>query len=522
MSFAPLALAIMQQKRKNVVNPLTLRGYSVRKLSSTYTGYCMEVRRSSDDTTLNIGFRNGVLDTFMLLTFVGAGSGYVRTWYDQSNNPINAVQTTNASQPRIVLNGILDVQNNIPAIYFNNTWLELETPIVGDNDFSTFTVITKNTGATNAFGIATKVAGANGPYSIHLYKLSGIEYVYCCNTKMSSYIIDSAVFQPHLYANLAIDYVNHLYKDGAFKILNNPGGTFPYNFDLIGKRGNDLMDGWLQEILWWQEGIENREDIELNITNFYNLPFNTTIPGQEITNFLNITGITDETIIDAIQTLYDSLVSNGLWNKFVAIYPFVGGSADTHKYNLKDPRDDDSAYRLTFYGGITHGSTGATPNGSTGYADTHLSGYNLYKTSLHLSYYSRTSVGNANQRDIGNGDIFVAMIIRFTNGLFYSQLGGNVTVSNSNTKGFFIVSKSTPGKVSAYRNDSVLMNEVTTTDVNPGNQTMYLFAGKWNTIQGFSTKECAFASIGYGLTPTEAGIFNTIVQTFQTALGRNV
>ena len=59
--------------------------YSVRRLSSTYTGDAMKVRRSSDDTIQDIGFNSsGNLDTSALLSFVGGGDGHVVRWYSQS------------------------------------------------------------------------------------------------------------------------------------------------------------------------------------------------------------------------------------------------------------------------------------------------------------------------------------------------------------------------------------------------------------------------------------------------------
>ena len=59
--------------------------YSVRRLSSTYTGSAMKVRRSSDDALQDIGFDgSGNLDTSALLSFVGGGDGHVTRWYSQS------------------------------------------------------------------------------------------------------------------------------------------------------------------------------------------------------------------------------------------------------------------------------------------------------------------------------------------------------------------------------------------------------------------------------------------------------
>lgn len=94
--------------------------YSVRRLSSSYSGSLIEVRRSSDNTTQNIGYdANGDLDTTALLSFVGAGDGFVRTWYDQSGNANNAQQTTTSKQPQIVSSGSTILENGKPAVSYN-------------------------------------------------------------------------------------------------------------------------------------------------------------------------------------------------------------------------------------------------------------------------------------------------------------------------------------------------------------------------------------------------------------------
>jgi hypothetical protein len=81
--------------------------YSLRKLDNNYTGWAIRVRRSSDNAETNIGFVNNVLDTATLLSFVGAGDGFVTTWYDQSGNGRNATQTTAGRQPNIVNAGVV-------------------------------------------------------------------------------------------------------------------------------------------------------------------------------------------------------------------------------------------------------------------------------------------------------------------------------------------------------------------------------------------------------------------------------
>ncbi len=105
--------------------------HSIRKLSSTYSGSAIRVRRSSDNNEQDIGFTaGGDLDTTALLTFCGAGDGFITTWYDQSGNSRNAVQAAAGVQPRIVAAGSVDTLNGRPAFTFLSS-----TPMSMDVDF---------------------------------------------------------------------------------------------------------------------------------------------------------------------------------------------------------------------------------------------------------------------------------------------------------------------------------------------------------------------------------------------------
>lgn len=92
--------------------------YSLRKLSSSYAGDAIRVRRSSDNTESDIGFSLGVLDTGSLISFVGQGNGYVTKWYDQSGNANDAVQSTFSDQPQIVSSGVIVNVNSKASISF--------------------------------------------------------------------------------------------------------------------------------------------------------------------------------------------------------------------------------------------------------------------------------------------------------------------------------------------------------------------------------------------------------------------
>lgn len=154
---------------------------SVRKLDKDYTGQCMRVRRSSDNTETDIGFTiGGNLDEDALLSFVGSGSGFITTWYDQSGNSNHATQTTSGYQPRIVLSGSTDTVNGKPGPYFYNSYFSLPGSVAayfsGYRLPGSVHVVLKNTtsehvsfiglGGNGAGGTSTRwfMLGANANY----------------------------------------------------------------------------------------------------------------------------------------------------------------------------------------------------------------------------------------------------------------------------------------------------------------------------------------------------------------------
>lgn len=95
---------------------------SLRQLSASYTGPAIRVRRSSDNTEIDIGFTaEGDLDTTSLLDFCGSGDGFISIWYDQSGNGFNATRSGAAGQPRIVSAGVLDLMGTKPGVRFDGT-----------------------------------------------------------------------------------------------------------------------------------------------------------------------------------------------------------------------------------------------------------------------------------------------------------------------------------------------------------------------------------------------------------------
>jgi hypothetical protein len=251
--------------------------------------------------------------------------------------------------------------------------------------------------------------------------------------------------------------------------------------------------------------------------------------------FVNAAEITNETQKLAINNLVTDLKGYGIWTKMKAIYPFCGGTASSHKWNLKDPRDLDAAFRLVFFGGWTHSSNGALPNGTNAYSNTNLNPLaNLINNNYSVSYYSRTNTNLLNAVEIGsstgstgNPQISISLYYAgssqkgFVSGYYPNYYIGS---SNNDTLGLMTGTRTASNSAKMYM-DGVQVGSTLTTVYSGVLQNTSLFLGSnkyQNSAVEFSSKQCAFASIGDGLTDTEAANFYTAVQAYQTTLSRNV
>ena len=242
--------------------------------------------------------------------------------------------------------------------------------------------------------------------------------------------------------------------------------------------------------------------------------------------FLAATGITDPTITAAINTLVNDLVGYGIWTKMKAIYPFVGGTATTHKFNLKDPRDLDAAFRLSFVGGWTHSANGALPNGTNAYADTFFIPNTHFNanTDIHISYYSGTNSVGGNRIEMGVIQASPTRIVDLT--ASYTTLGAFTELSgasflsfaNTDTRGHYIGNR--VGNEMRIAKDGVVQAQ-NLSSAPGGLPTINLRVGQRNNDH-YSNRECRLSSIGDGMSVAELSNFYTAVQAFQTTLGRQV
>lgn len=239
--------------------PSAAAAYSVRKLRTAYTGSAIRVRRSSDNTEQDIGFTSGNLDTSALTTFCSGTNGFVTTWYDQSGNARNAIQTTAANQPKIVNAGSINILNSKPTIIAEPTqnW---SFGAVSSNLYSLFITYYKTATGNQA------IIGSGG-----------INYMWL-DYELNQYIANTGLIAISTAFNINTSYTYNAIADGSVgaEIFRNnlsigTRGTytgnniteFPYN---IARTANLHLQ---EMILYSSNQASNRSNIESNINSYY-------------------------------------------------------------------------------------------------------------------------------------------------------------------------------------------------------------------------------------------------------------
>lgn len=244
--------------------------------------------------------------------------------------------------------------------------------------------------------------------------------------------------------------------------------------------------------------------------------------------FITAASITDPTQQSAINTLVTDLKGYGIWTKMKAVYPFVGGTSSTHKFNLKDPRDLDAAFRLVFNGGVTHSANGVQFGGVNGWAQTYLNPDTVFNTndSFHGSIYSRTNtIKDAADYGALNGTTRTSFASRVLDGNSYTAAHGNFGVITVNTDsiGMYVISRTSNTSLKTFKNSLQIGTTYTGANGLRANANLAIGCLMVDINPGYySNRQYAFASIGDGLTDTEAANFYTAVQAFQVTLSRNI
>jgi hypothetical protein len=255
------------------VYPSAATAYSLRKLSSTYSGAAIRVRRSSDNTETDIVFVNNVLDTTTLLTFCGAGNGFVTTWYDQSGNANNAVQATASLQGRIVNAGAITYQNGKPVIDFYGAGIFYTyNPVLATGDWSLYLVQKRPSAATQGILLANTSGGLfftqNSDNNFYIQRVTG-------TTGFYKFAADSTatfcVLSGYNISNVTSAYKNNIQYSLSADI--SFGATSVTSYNSIGNyNGLAQSAGYVCEIIIYANNqTSNKTAIESNINSYYSI-----------------------------------------------------------------------------------------------------------------------------------------------------------------------------------------------------------------------------------------------------------
>ena len=236
--------------------------------------------------------------------------------------------------------------------------------------------------------------------------------------------------------------------------------------------------------------------------------------------FIAAAGITDPTQKAAINTLVLYLKNNNVWDKLQAFYPFVGGTATSHKFNLVNPLDTNAAFRIAFSGGITHDSNGITGNGVNGTANTfYIPSVNGILNDAHISIYQRNDLGATLCIHGASDGVSRFDLGKITDSFMCVNSAAPDVVSDAVGVGSLIATRTGSSVVNLFRKlVKIITSTRTTNSLSAINTTTFLNrSGAF-----FNAANLAGASIGRGLNDTESLALATAYNNFNTTLGRAV
>lgn len=225
---------------------------------------------------------------------------------------------------------------------------------------------------------------------------------------------------------------------------------------------------------------------------------------------------------------------NNLYTVFGFIYPFVGGTAAMHKYNLVDVAVGVGA----FSGGVTHAGSGVQFNGVNGYFDTNYFGGSLtYPTppgnidgnNNFFGVYSRTNSSGLMV------DLFCADGVNSEVYIYSRTGGGNVLTRNGTTGtnhqtgipdslGHTSVTRINNTEYKVFRGGILVDTYAQASNIQFADANVLL--GSIAGVSQFTDRELAFAYgsafSNPGCTPSQMADIDSVIQDFQTALNRAV
>ena len=244
---------------------------------------------------------------------------------------------------------------------------------------------------------------------------------------------------------------------------------------------------------------------------------------------------------DVIDDAFKGLKTQGLYNKIQAFYPFLGTTQAQHKWNGKNPLDTNAAFRLQFFGGGTHSNLGYQCNGTNAYANTFfVPSLNTTVANSGITLVSGTnnSAPTNNTLDFGaeqttpfpafglslrrrNGTVMSDDLVGHIGTYVNTSQNGLIRITDSDIKGVTTVVSIGLSNRKLFQNKTLLISDTkTTTSQLPSIPAYIGCLNNQGSPFGYSNQRIQFTAIHEGLTDAEVVALHTIIDNFETAIGR--
>jgi len=236
--------------------------YSLRKVVPTYGGDAIEIQSGS--VSQSIGFDSfGDLDVAAIKSFAGSGDAFVKTWYDQSGNGYNLIQPNTSFQPKIYSGSLEAVtsENGKPTVDFSGP-KQFSTATIHSVDLtSTFIVLKQPTGgATQTLLSNSYISFANNSVGYRSNSYDPITFSTNTNQKLVSVHADGAS-DPRTVSAFVDSQAGNTTK--SLNLLTTFSGI---------NNGGNRGEPKIQEILIYSSSQStNRTYIENNINSYYGI-----------------------------------------------------------------------------------------------------------------------------------------------------------------------------------------------------------------------------------------------------------
>lgn len=228
--------------------------YSLQRLSSTYTGPTITVRRYSDSATLDFfADYGGTLGTALngtgqnIVRWLAGDTGYITRWYDQSGKGNHAFQNTTTAQPRVDI-------HNVRVNFFASRYMSLPngTIPVGNSSY-TFVAMHGNIDG------AIIGSGVNSPQQANVVLRVGGNY----NNGWAFSTGIGATYKPESVATFKYDgSYRYIYVNGALEYTqasSSRNGSSAANFIGLNFNGASPLNGELYYLAIFNTSLSDTE-----------------------------------------------------------------------------------------------------------------------------------------------------------------------------------------------------------------------------------------------------------------------